>query len=99
MHRLFLATLILLFATDTAAFLDPNTGAKNIVLLPGEFCNAEREGDHKSLLQHYPKDTGIINIYALYLGLCKLVSIGTISEEKASELWEEERDQLVEKRR
>lgn len=37
--------------------------------IPGEFCNPESDQKQRDLFKQYPKDEGIINLYAHYLGL------------------------------
>lgn len=67
--------------------------------IPSEFCNSENDQKHQTLLKSYPDDIGIINIYALYLGLCRLVENGTITEQAANIHWILERTKLLEERK
>jgi hypothetical protein len=67
--------------------------------IPGEFCNPESDQKQRDLFKLYPKDEGIINLYAYYLGLCQLVEDGSITEQTASVLWAEQRNRLIENRK
>lgn len=90
--------MLLLFAgTGFAAIGD---GDKfDFLPIPGEFCNTESDQKQRELFKRYPKDEGIINLYAHYLGLCQLVNDGNISEQTASVLWAEQRNRLIENRK
>lgn len=67
--------------------------------LPNEFCNSESNQKQRELLAQYPKDEGIIKLYASYLGLCQLVAEGVISEYAASIFWAEQRNALIQGRK
>jgi hypothetical protein len=93
-----LFTVLLLFALDASAAL--GDGDKiDFLPIPGEFCNADSNNKQRELFKQYPKDEGIINLYALYLGLCRLVNEGSITEQAASVHWTVQRNELIEKRR
>lgn len=70
----------------------------DLLPIPGEFCNPVSDQKQRNLFKQYPKDEGIINLYAQYLGLCQLVQDGSITEQTASILWAEQRNRLIEKR-
>lgn len=95
--RMFFAAL-LLFALDAAAAIGDGDRA-DFIPLPGEFCNPGSDQKQRDLFKAYPKDEGIINLYALYLGLCQLVIDGSISEQSASIQWAIERNKLIENRK
>ncbi|MDT4330838.1 hypothetical protein ACQE3E_17555 [Methylomonas sp. MED-D] len=68
-------------------------------VMPGELCNAQSNDALQKLMEKHMDDRGIINLYALYLGLCQLVHQGTITEQVASEQWVPEKTRLIESRR
>jgi hypothetical protein len=67
--------------------------------LPSEFCNADATQRHKDLLTQFPKDEGVIKLYAYFIGLCQLVGNGDLSEHEASIFCAEQRDELLQERR
>lgn len=89
---------LLFFSKSTSAKIG---GGDNIdyAPLPHEFCNNVSNQKQRNLLNRYPKDEGIIKIYAYYLGLCQLVADGNISEHAASIFWTEQRDALLKERK
>jgi hypothetical protein len=93
-----LFTTLLLFATTGFAAI--GDGDKfDYMPIPGEFCNSLSDQKQRDLFRQYPKDEGIINLYAQYLGLCQLVHDGSITEQTASVLWVEQRNSLIENRK
>ena len=93
-----LFTTLLVFTT--AGFAALGDGDRfDFMPIPGEFCNAQSDQKQRDLFKQYPKDEGIINLYALYLGLCQLVHDGSITEQTASVLWTEQRNRLIENRK
>jgi hypothetical protein len=89
---------VFLFTLDAVAAIGDGDSA-DFIPLPGEFCNHDSDQKQRDLFKAYPKDEGIINLYALYLGLCQLVIDGRISEQTASIQWAIERNKLIEKRK
>lgn len=94
-HLLF--AVILLLALDTQAALGDGDQI-DFIPIPGEFCNADSDSKQRELFKQYPKDEGIINLYALYLGLCQLVHDGSITEQSANIKWLEHRNTLIQNR-
>lgn len=90
-------TALILFATDSMAAIGDGDQI-DFTTIPGEFCNSESDRKQQNLLKTFPNDMGIINVYALYLGLCQLVANNTITEQAASIHWAIERDKLIENR-
>lgn len=90
-------TALILFTTDLMAGIGAGDQI-DFTTIPGKFCNSDSDQKQKNLLQSYPNDRGIINVYALYLGLCQLVENHTITEQAASIHWAIERDKLLENR-
>jgi hypothetical protein len=91
-------TVLLLLALDANAAL--GDGDKiDFLPIPGEFCNSDSDSKQRELFKQYPNDEGIINLYALYLGLCRLVNDGSITEQAASVHWTVQRNELIQKRR
>ncbi|WP_427551838.1 hypothetical protein ACQE3D_24695 (plasmid) [Methylomonas sp. MS20] len=68
-------------------------------IMPGELCNGQSNDALQKLMDKHPDDRGIINLYALYLGLCQLVHQGNISEQVALDQWVPEKTKLIESRR
>ncbi|QSB01878.1 hypothetical protein JWZ98_02660 [Methylomonas sp. EFPC1] len=95
--KLICCFLLILSQTAKAAI----GGGDNIdfATLPNEFCNADARQKQHELLSQYPKDEGIIKLYASFIGLCQLVADGNISEHTASMFWAEQRDKLLQERR
>jgi hypothetical protein len=93
-----LFTTLLLFTTIGFAALGDGD-IIDFVQIPGEFCNSVSDQKQRDLYNHYPNDEGITNLYAHYLGLCQLVQDGSITEQAASVLWIEQRNNLIEKRK
>ncbi len=94
-HLLFAALLLL--ALDAQAALGDGDQI-DFIPIPGEFCNADSDNKQRELFKQYPKDEGIINLYALYLGLCHLVHDGSITEQSASVHWTVKRNELIQNR-
>lgn len=95
-HLLF--SVVVLLSLDANAAL--GDGDKiDFLPIPGEFCNSDSDNTQRELFKQYPNDEGIINLYALYLGLCRLVNDGSITEQAASVYWTVQRNELIEKRR
>ena len=94
-HLLFAALLLL--ALDAQAALGDGDQI-DFIPIPGEFCNADSDSKQRELFKQYPKDEGIINLYALYLGLCQLVHDGSITEQSANIKWLEHRNTLIQNR-
>jgi hypothetical protein len=94
-HLLFAALLLL--ALDAQAALGDGDQI-DFIPFPGEFCNADSDSKQRELFKQYPKDEGIINLYALYLGLCQLVHDGSITEQSANIKWLEHRNELIQNR-
>lgn len=93
-----LFTTLVLFTT--MGFAAIGDGDKfDFLLIPGEFCNTASDQKQRDLFKRFPKDEGIINLYAQYLGLCQLVQDGSINEQTASVLWAEQRNRLIENRK
>jgi hypothetical protein len=93
-----LFTMLLLFATMSFAAIGDGDQF-DFLPTPGEFCNPESDQKQRDLFKQYPKDEGITNLYAHYLGLCQLVRDGSITEQTASILWAEQRNRLIESRK
>ncbi len=98
MYSKVLFTSLLVLALDAQAALGDGDRI-DFLPIPGEFCNADSDRTQRELFQQYPKDEGIINLYALYLGLCRLVNEGSVTEQGASVHWTVQRNELIEKRR
>ncbi len=97
MYSKVLLTFLLLFALDARAALGDGDQI-DFIPFPGEFCNADSDSKQRELFKQYPKDEGIINLYALYLGLCQLVHDGSITEQSANIKWLEHRNTLIQNR-
>ncbi len=95
-QRLLSYLLLILSETAIAAI----GGGDNIDFapIPNQFCNADAKQKQHKLLNQYPKDEGIIKLYASFIGLCQLVADGNISEHTASIFWTEQRDELLKDR-
>ncbi len=90
---------LLIVLTESATAVIGGGDNIDFTPLPNEFCNDDARQKHKNLLSQYPKDEGIINLNAYFIGLCQLALDGNITEHDASILWAEQRDELLQKRR
>lgn len=90
-----LFTILFLFSFHATAAIG-GSDAIDLMPMPNEFCNSKNKQTQQDLLKRYPKNVGIINIYAMYLGLCQLVKNGSIDENTAGIHWAIERDKLLE---
>ena len=95
--RLLLVFILLICKGALAAIGDGDS--IDFAPFPNEFCNNKSDQKQRELLKRYPRDAGIIKIYALYIGLCQLVEQGSISEHAASILWIEQKEALIEDRK
>ncbi|MGY6276900.1 hypothetical protein [Methylomonas sp. MgM2] len=91
--------LILFWGWDSAVAVIGGGDRIDLVPLPNEFCNSDSIRKQNELLKKFPEDEGIIKIYALYIGLCRLVDDGKISEYTANILWSEQRNKLINERK
>lgn len=89
---------LLLISIDALAAIGDGDKV-DFIPIPGEFCNSESGQKQQALFRQYPKDMGIAKLYALYLGLCRLVDDGNLDEQSASMEWAIERDKLIEARK
>lgn len=89
---------LLLTAIDASAAIGDGDKV-DFIPIPGEFCNGESERKQQALFEAYPKDMGIAKVYALYIGLCRLVNDGKLDEYSAGMEWGIERDKLIEARK
>lgn len=92
--------LTIISAPAAQAFFDDNeVNFSGGAVQSPVFCNSTRKSKQKSLAQRFPKDEGILKVYAVYLGLCQMVASGDISEDDAALLWDSERARLIDNRR
>lgn len=90
---------LLLFLSESATAKIGGGDNIDFSPLPNEFCNSDAKQKQRDLLRQYPKDEGIIMLYAYFIGLCQLVADGNISEHTASIFWAEQRDALLKERK
>ena len=69
----------------------------------GEFttdpCPPEARERKRLQAEHYAQDPLLMELYALWVGLCTLIAQGELSERRGSELFESARTDIIEQRR
>lgn len=62
-------------------------------------CPPEVRERKRAQAEHYAQDPLLMALYAVWVGVCKLIDQGELSERQGSELFESARSDVIEQRR
>ena len=85
--------LLLFIITFCFPCISDSTTDKN---KPANYCHEKESWEqYHDLLAKYPDDDQIYSLYALRIGLCTMVEAGTISQNRAVDIFERMRKALI----
>jgi hypothetical protein len=90
-------SFLILLTTQTASADDKADGKK--AEESKNYCHSEEnKQEFEDLLVKFPKDEGIIKLYAIREGLCAMIDSGKVPLDVGIDIWEAERSRLITER-